>query len=315
MTRSGVSSTILQHRSELLAALRHFFWRHAFHEVETPLLAGEVIPELHIEPVRVNYGDSPGWLQASPELHMKRLLSEGMQAIFQVTRSFRGKERGPLHTGEFTIVEWYRTGHDMRAGMELLDQLIQEVAKSPPAKCVSYAEAFQSHVGCCPHTATASELAERADALRIATPDGLRQGDRDEWLNLLLSVQVEPKLGQGAPEILYDYPSSQAALAKVAHREDGPRVAERFELYWQGVELANGYHELTDAVELRQRLTEVNARRAAEGRAVLPLPESLLTAMQQGLPNCAGCALGFDRLAMLVLGKKTLAAVRAFGRE
>ena len=315
MTQPEVSPTALRRRGELLVAMRKFFWKNGFLEVETPLLAGEVIPELHIEPICLDTKGSPQWLQASPELHMKRLVAAGMPAIFQVTRSFRGHELGPLHNPEFTIVEWYRTGDDLATGMDFLDQLFQSVLESPPAKRTSYAEAFHTHVGLCPHSATVLELAERTAALNIDPPDGLRQEVRDEWLNLLLAFQVEPKMGRIGPEILYDYPASQAALAKVVTREDGHQVAERFEMVWHGVELANGYHELTDAVELRQRLIEVNAARASEGRAILPLPESLLHAMDLGLPNCAGCALGFDRLAMLALGESSLDAVRAFTND
>ena len=302
-----VSLNNLEQRSKLLEALRRFFWQQGFLEVETPLLSDEVIPELHIEPM----GVQDRWLQASPELHMKRLLVAGMKAIFQITRSFRSHERGPLHSREFTIVEWYRVGDDMHAGMDLLDQLSQAVVNTPPAKRTSYAEAFQAHVGIDPHIATNKQLAERAAALGIATPDGIRQEDRDEWLNLLLAMQVEPELGREGPEILYEYPASQAALAKVVARKDGVCVAERFELYWQGVELANGYHELTDAVELRWRFSAVNAWRASDGRQVLPMPESLLSAMEQKLPDCAGCALGFDRFAMLALGESSISAVKA----
>ncbi|NOY42455.1 MAG: EF-P lysine aminoacylase GenX [Planctomycetes bacterium] len=298
----------LQRRSELLAALRLFFFEHDFVEVETPLLAPEVIPELHIDPIAVE----AAWLQASPELHMKRLVAAGMPAIFQITRSFRAGERGALHNPEFTIVEWYRTGDDMHAGMKLLDQLCQAILNTPVASQTTYGAAFSQHAGICPHTSSADQLATRAKELRLDIPDNMQVDDRDEWLNLLLATQVEPRLGQTAPEIVYDYPASQAALAKVERREDGIKVARRFELYASGIELANGYDELTDAAELRLRLTQVNAARQAEGRPALPLPESLLEAMQQGLPNCSGCALGFDRLAMLALGTDTIAEARAF---
>jgi lysyl-tRNA synthetase class 2 len=313
MTNGGISVEALEQRSRLLAELRSFFLQNGFVEVETPLLADEVIPELHIEPMPVESAGRRQWLQASPELHMKRLLAAGMQSIFQVTRSFRDHERGPLHHPEFTLVEWYRVGDDMRAGMDLLDQLCQALTKEPPAKRTPYSEAFRTHVDICPHTATADALAERTASLGINVPEGLQKDDRDEWLNLLLATCVEPQMGHDGPEILYDYPASQAALAKVVTREGGKRVAERFELYWRGVELANGYHELTDVAELRARLSAVNERRVAEGRRSLPMPESLLAAMERGLSACAGCALGFDRLAMLALGKSELAEVKAFG--
>ncbi len=303
----------LQHRSDLLAALRLFFLEHDFIEVETPLLAAEVIPELHIDPFAVETANAEiAWLQSSPELHMKRLIADGMQAIFQITRSFRAGEQGTLHNPEFTIVEWYREGDDIHAGMSLLDQLCQALLDTSSATQVTYGEAFSKHVGICPYSATASELSARAKELGIAIPADMRADDPDEWLNLLLATQVEPHLGQDTPVIIYDYPASQAALAKIERRDNGIRVARRFELYVAGIELANGYDELTDAAELRSRLTQVNAKRQIEGRPALPLPESLLEAMQQGLPNCSGCALGFDRLAMLALNANSIAETRAF---
>ena len=317
------SLAILQQRSELLHRLRQFFLDRHFLEVETPLLSTEVIPEQHIEPFAVNLPPTPkasrdathrrtAWLQASPELHMKRLLAAGLPAIFQITRSFRAGERGPLHHAEFTIVEWYRTGDDMQTGMQLLDELCQQLLATPAAKRTSYAEAFQHCVGLCPHTSSADQLAKQAAVLQIATPVGMNPEDRDQWLNLLLATRVEPELGRDAPELLYDYPASQAALAKVDRREDGVEVARRFELYWRGVELANGYDELTDAKELRTRLTAVNTARQQDDRPVLPLPELLLTAMKAGLPDCAGVALGFDRLVMLATGAQSIDDVMTF---
>ena len=302
----------LKKRSQLLQAMRSFFEERQFIEVETPLLASEVIPELHIEPVCVGQGESSKWLQASPELHMKRLVAAGMEAIYQITRSFRGHERGPLHNPEFTILEWYRVGDDLHAGMDLLDCFCQTVTHTAPAIRTTYAEAFRRAIGLCPHTATIDELAAKAHELELSVPQTLPREDRDEWLNLFLAKCIEPRLGGDTPEILYDYPASQAALAKTVKREDGSLVAERFELYWKGIELANGYHELTDAAELRRRLTEVNTRRVESGRETLPLPESLLQDMTGELPACAGCALGVDRLLMVVLGETSIDRVRAF---
>ena len=314
--------TYLQRRSELLSELRLFFLNRKFTEVETPLLCCEIIPEQNIEPVAVGSRNAKRtgrgeqrtaqWLQASPELHMKRLLAEGMTSIFQITRSFRADEAGALHNPEFTIVEWYRGGDDMQAGMALLDELLQTLLGTPSATLTSYGEAFQEHVGLCPHTATPMKLAERARALAVEIPGSMPSEDRDEWLNLILTTRIEPKLGVAAPEILYDYPASQAALAKNDRREDGVDVARRFELYWRGVELANGYDELTDAEELRNRLVQLNVNRVTTGRPALPLPASLLAVMENGLPESAGCALGFDRLVMLAVGAKSIAEVMAF---
>ena len=306
----------LRRRAEMLTRLRSFFAERGFLEVETPTVDAEIIPELHIEPFAVGDASSKqafSFLQASPELHMKRLLCEGLPAIYQVTRSFRHGERGAIHNPEFTMVEWYRAGDDMTAGMTLLDKLCQHVAGAAAAKRTTYAEAFRAHVGVDAHRATCHELSVATARLDVAIPEGIRADDRDEWLNLLLAVVVEPRLGAEGPEILYDYPASQSALAMTATRNDGTTVGERFELYWRGVELANGYHELTDAAALRARLEEVNRQRSADGRPTLPLPEKLLAAMTEpGLPPCSGCALGFDRLAMLACGATTIDEVMAF---
>lgn len=306
--RQATKLNALVQRGELLRRLRRFFYDRDFVEVETPLLASEVIPELHIEPPRVGRA----YLQASPELHMKRLVAGGMPSIFQVTRSFRADEVGELHNPEFTIVEWYRVGDDLQAGMQLLEELCQTLLGSAPARRTSYAEAFQQHVGLCPHTASLEQLARRTKDFNLDVPETLDRGNRDEWLNLLLALKVEAELGRDAPEILYDYPATQAALAKVVTRVDSIEVAERFELYYHGIELANGYHEVTDARELRRRLVEVNQARQLDGREQLSMPESLLDAMELGLPACTGCALGFDRLVMLALELGSLREVMAF---
>jgi len=306
--RPSASLAALEQRSALLRRLRKFFEDRGFIEVETPLVSLEVIPEQHIEPLRLEGGS---FLQASPELHMKRLLAAGAQAIFQVTRSFRAGERGRLHNPEFTIVEWYRAGDDTRAGMDLLDELMQNLLGTPPSARTTYADAFQRHVGLCPHTASEGELVAACQKAAAAMPE---HAARDELLNLLLATHVENKLGLERPEIIYHYPATQASLSKIVRSEADYEVAERFELYYRGVELANGFHELTDSLELRRRLEEVNAARMADERAALPLPESLLAAMEQGLPDSAGCALGFDRLAMLAQNAPTIGDAMAFSK-
>jgi lysyl-tRNA synthetase class 2 len=328
MTSSAKFAALVQ-RADLLRRLREFFHERGFLEVETPLVADEVIPELHIEPVRL--GDSPlfspgaheprndlkrekgtvpfssSWLQASPELHMKRLLAAGAGLIFQVTHSFRAGERGRLHNPEFTIVEWYRVGDDMRAGIELVDELMKSLLDTPPATRTTYAEAFERHAGMNPHSASLEELASTMEA-----PLGMDRGNRDEWLNAILAARVEPLLGRDRPEIIFHYPATQAALAKTTTSPAGYEVAERFELYYRGIELANGYHELSDAAEQRRRFEAVNAARKADGRPALPLPERLLAALEAGLPDCTGVALGFDRLAMLAIGATSIDEVMTF---
>ena len=295
----SASLDALEQRGDLLRKLRDFLHTRNFLEVETPLLSHEITPEMHIEPIRTDDGS---FLQASPELHMKCLLAAGAKAIFQVTRSFRAGERGQLHNPEFTIVEWYRVGDDMRAGIDLLDELTQSLLGTQPALLTTYAEAFEKTLNLCPHRATLDELSAAAKKENVDVPANMDRTDRDEWLNLLLAIRIEPQLGRDRPEIIYHYPASQASLAKIVATDAGQDVAERFELYYRGIELANGFHELSDVTEQRRRFEAVNAARTADGRSALPLPESLLAALEHGLPDCTGVALGFDRLAMLAIG-------------
>lgn len=298
----------LKARSRLLQRLRLFFLERGFLEVETPLAASEIIPELHIDPPKLD-GKSK-WLQASPEMHLKRLLCAGSGAVFEITRSFRSGERGTLHAPEFTIVEWYRPGDDMQAGMQLLAELVCELTGVEKTTSISYREAFLAHAEIDPHEASTAELQQAAAAVEQQLAG---ETDCDELLNFLLAKQVEPQLGVAGPQVLYHYPASQSALATTTTDQHGTEVAERFELYWQGVELANGYRELTDAAELRQRLTRVSQQRKQRGRSALPLPEKLLGDMaEHGLPACAGVALGFDRLVMLILEAESIEDVRTF---
>jgi lysyl-tRNA synthetase class 2 len=311
----------LRLRAQLLRRVRQFFDAREFLEVETPILSADTAIDRHIDPVPVTLEDSalppgiPGrlWLQTSPEFGMKRLLAAGAKAIYQVTRAFRLGERGPLHNPEFTMVEWYRVGDGMEDGMRLLGEVAECLLGRGAAETISYAEAFAWHVGLDPHSASGAELASRAQALKISVPASLGVEDRDAWLDLLVSERVQPNLGHGRPVILYDYPASQAALARV--RPGRPPVAERFELYVDGIELANGYHELVDAAVLRERNARNNALREADGKPRLPEESRLLAAMEAGLPAATGVALGFDRVVMLAAGASDIRQVLAFPME
>ncbi len=308
----------LRLRAGLLARLREFFERHNFLEVDTPLLSADTVVDRHLDPLSVTLFDDPRtpdagrrmWLQTSPEFAMKRLLASGAERIYQVTRAFRGAECGAHHNPEFTMVEWYRAGDSMDEGMTLLGELAGELLNADRVSRLSYGEAFERHVGVDPHAATVKELSAAARLYAVPIPKDMPQSDRDEWLNVLLAALVEPKLGIECPVILYDYPASQAALAQV--RNDAPPVAERFELYVNGIELANGYHELLDASVLRERNRKANKLRQADGKNTLPEDSRLLAAMEQGLPDCVGVALGFDRLVMIAAGASSLGEVMAF---
>jgi lysyl-tRNA synthetase class 2 len=315
---------VLRRRAELLGRIRQFFQRREFLEVETPLLSRDTVVDRHLDPVAVGLSDtahvpSPGsphcpqapmWLQTSPELAMKRLLAAGGTALYQITRSFRGGESGRRHNLEFTIVEWYRVKDTPEQAMDLLSELAEATLKRGPAERLTYQEAFRQHVGVDPHAATNGELRAAVAAHGLAAPDGWSDDDRDSWLNLLLSELVEPRLGRERPTILRDYPASQAALARI--RPGPPAVAERFELYVDGLELANGYHELLDDQELRRRNRLANQQRVQDGKPPLPEESRLLAAMRHGLPDCCGVALGFDRLVMCATGASEIAQVLAF---
>lgn len=243
---------------------------------------------------------------------MKRLLAEGAEAIYQIAPVFRQDERGPLHNPEFTMVEWYRVGDGYAEGKALLGELAEVLLGRGEAQWLSYTEAFERFANVHPLSAPVEELAAVARQRLADTPE-LDCDDRDGWLDLLLCACIQPHLGLEKPLILFDYPASQSALAKI--REDAYPVAQRFELYVDGVELANGYHELTDPAELRRRNAEVNRRRLRDAKAPLPEESRLLEAMDRGLPAATGVALGFDRLVMVAAGATSLDEVLAFPSE
>jgi lysyl-tRNA synthetase class 2 len=342
----------LRLRAEMLCRLRQFFDGRGFLEVETPIVSADTVVDRHLDPFHIemigggaglpNAGRSVSheparmWLQTSPEFAMKRLLAAGAGCIYQVARVFRLDELGPLHNPEFTLVEWYQPGDGMDAGMQVTSDLCEALlgrrhtpwavapgadsemkvdgTRSVPAtfaaERISYGEAFERYVGIDPHMADGAALAAVTKRLGIEAPASLSIEDRDGWLDLLMVERIQPHLGQERPALLYDYPASQAALARV--RPGSSPVAERFELYVAGIELANGYHELQDPAELRARNARVNAERVADGKAALPEDSRLLAAMEAGLPPSVGVALGFDRLVMLAVGAKSISEVVAF---
>lgn len=334
---------MLRKRAELLGRVREFFNQRGFVEVDTPLLSHDVVVDRHLDPLPVTLFADPRqplqgprlWLQTSPEFHMKRLLAaygscagastraaqhsgkeddesvQPLSAIFQITKAFRGGERGRWHNPEFTLVEWYRVGDDYAAAMDLLDALAQGLLAAAPAERLTYRDALLRYAEVDPVADSNQRLAARAAEAIGANPG--RTDDRDGLLDLLLTQLVEPQLGRQRPTILYDYPPSQAALARV--RQSDPPVAERFELYVLGVELANGYHELLDPQVLRERNRANNAQRKADGKYPVPEESRLLAAMEHGLPPCAGCALGFDRLLMVLTGAASIEEVLPFPIE
>ncbi|MFH7565017.1 elongation factor P--(R)-beta-lysine ligase [Oceanimonas smirnovii] len=307
--------TLLRRRAELLSGIRDFFAKRGVLEVDTPTMAAAGVTDLHLENF-VTHFVGPGmaqgqqlYLQTSPEFHMKRLLAAGSGPIYQICKSYRNEESGRLHNPEFTMLEWYRPGFDHHQLMDEMAELLQLVLGCAVPERVSYAGVFERILGVCPLTATLDELREAGKGLG-ADDLLVQEKDRDTLLQLLFAFGVEPVIGQTAPCFVYDFPASQAALARI--NPSDTRVAERFEVYFKGIELANGFHELTNAAEQRARFEQDNDLRRARGLAAKPVDEYLLAALQAGLPDCAGVALGIDRLMMLALGADRLEQVIAF---
>jgi elongation factor P--(R)-beta-lysine ligase len=307
---------MLRLRSAMLKKVRDFFYERNYLEVETPLLSHDSVIDLHLDPLSVTLftdATQPAqgetlWLQTSPEFGMKRLLAAGSPSIFQICKAFRGAEQGAWHNPEFTMVEWYGVGDNYEQGMQLLADLAEYLLSRGAANRISYRQAFLQFTNIDPFQVSLAEIQNQLPDIDCYTQP------KDWLLDLLLTRHVQPHLGQQSPTILYDYPAEQAALAKTQIR-NGQAVAQRFELYINGLELANGYHELTQADILRQRNLQNNVARKQAGKNSLPEESNLLAAMEQGLPACAGCALGFDRLLMVATGAKQISEVMAFPVE
>ncbi|NLQ16447.1 EF-P lysine aminoacylase GenX [Marinomonas sp. M1K-6] len=307
--------SILQRRAQLLKAIRAFFEARDVMEVDTQCLSLGSITDPHIE-VLTSHTRSQGqdltyYLQTSPEFAMKRLLCAGSGSIYQLGKVFRAEEMGRRHSIEFTLLEWYRVSFDHWQLMDEIQGLLSVLLGDDTLTCerLSYQMAFLRHLGFDPFTATLCQLQESAHE---HTEYGLQENDRDTLLELLFSSVVEPAIGQDRPCFVHSYPASQAALAKTHRDETGLWVAARFELYWQGMELANGYHELTDAKEQAKRFGEDKETRGQMGLATRQFDERLISALEHGLPDCAGVALGVDRLLMLMCGKSDIAEVLPF---
>ncbi len=316
--RPGIDSEGLRRRATVLARIRDFFRRRGVMEVDTPVLASAAGTDPAIEPLHTVYTgpDAPAgqalYLQSSPEFFMKRLLAAGSGPIYQLSHVFRDGERGTRHNPEFMMLEWYRPGYDLAALMDEVDSLLGEVLQGlldyRPARRIRYHDWFIEGTGLDPWSDGVEAF--RAFARKHCGAPPALDDDLDGWLDLLVSHWLEPRLDAGEALFVFDYPPSQASLAR--RRPGPPDVAERFELYLGGLELANGFHELADPVEQAQRFAQDNAVRERRGQAAMPVDTALIAALEQGLPDCSGVALGVDRLLMVANGATDIAAVMPF---
>lgn len=315
-----ISISALKKRAEILAKIREFFAIRGIIEVETPILSQATVTDPHLGslttfcPVVGQNHPQKFYLQTSPEFAMKRLLVAGSGPIYQIGKSFRADLRGNYHNPEFTMLEWYRPGFTHGDLMIEVDGLLRRILNCEVANCESYGDLFKKYCELDPYVASVAELRACAEKHQIDIHDADTIDEVTPWLYLLMMHLIEPHLGQNnRPTFVVDFPAAQAALAKV--NPGPPAVAERFEVYWRGMELANGFHELCDADEQRRRFVADNEWRKANGLEEMPIDENFLAALEHGLPACAGVALGIDRLVMAALAETDLGNVLTFSIE
>ncbi|HHL2558686.1 TPA: elongation factor P--(R)-beta-lysine ligase [Yersinia enterocolitica] len=302
-------------RAAIMAEIRRFFADRGVLEVETPTMSQATVTDIHLVPFQTRFvgpGAADGltlYMMTSPEYHMKRLLAAGSGSIYQLGRSFRNEEAGRHHNPEFTMLEWYRPHYDMYRLMDEVDDLLQQILDCDSSERLSYQQAFLRHLDIDPLSADKAQLREAAAKLDLSNIADTEE-DRDTLLQLLFTVGVEPHIGRDKPAFVYHFPASQASLAVISPEDH--RVAERFEVYFKGIELANGFHELTDGDEQLKRFEQDNRSREKRGLPQHPIDMNLIDALQHGLPDCSGVALGVDRLVMLALGAEKLSDVIAF---
>lgn len=312
--RPTASRDALVQRARALAATRAFFAERSVLEVDTPIVVNAPVTDVHIHSAEVRLdasANAPLYLHTSPEYAMKRLLAAGSGDIYQICHVVRGEERSRLHNPEFTLVEWYRLGFDADALMDEVAALVALLVGRPamPVEKLTYSQSFERVLGLDPLTVPLAAL-ETLARERGYQSCAVAESERDELLDLLMGAHVGPTLGRGRLTFVHRYPASQAALARLDPMD--PRVALRFELYAEGVELANGFQELGDAGEQRSRFAADRAARRRRGLVDPPADERMLAALGAGLPECSGVAVGFDRVLMIAAQARSLDEVMAF---
>lgn len=324
--QSQASKELLLERALLLKNVRAFFDAKGVIEVETPLLSHYSTTDPHLDSLSSHFQEDICYLNTSPEYAMKRLLAGWQQAIYQICKAFRDDELGPNHNPEFSMLEWYQPGYSMEQLMAELAELVKAICqgshfsllnntadKNPAFERLSYQQAFEKYAGFNPHQTNSAQCYQLAKEKNVEIPLGLTIEDAlDDWLDWLLTQLVLPAFEKDCFTFIFDYPASQCALAKVAGNEQQVPVAKRFELFFGEIELANGFHELTDAKEQLQRFEAENQSRKQAGKEPGYIDNNFIDALSSGLPDCSGVAMGLDRLLMVLVDAKDIEQVLAF---
>ncbi|MEE8233711.1 MAG: EF-P lysine aminoacylase EpmA [Gammaproteobacteria bacterium] len=309
--RPYADNTVIKLRADVLAKIRQFMIERNTLEVETPVLSHATVTDNHLDSFCSTYSNPQQkankilYPQTSPEYAMKRLLASGTGAIYQVSRVFRNEEHGKLRNPEFTMLEWYQPGVDHHQLMKTFESLLSLFAIGPSER-ISYGDLFAQHTRLGPHTCDTVKLGRLAQEYGLSS----KSEERAVLLDFIFSHRIASKLGNSKPLFVYDYPGCQSALARLS--DGSPKVAERFELFINGMEIANGFHELTDADEQRQRFEQDLLFRKKEKRPEIPIDHYFLDALKHGLPECAGIAVGVDRLLMAIIGSEDIHDVLTF---
>ncbi len=320
--QSTLSWQNAQKRANILQKIRQFFNERNVVEVETPALSQGTVTDVYLDAFSSRYGfltDSSTdksidmYLQTSPEFHMKRLLASGYGCIFQIAKAFRHEEAGRYHNPEFTMLEWYRLGFDHFRLMDEVAELLKTILNCSESLQVTYQQLFIDYVNIDPLVATREQLLGLITEKNKLSDWLIIENDIDILLQFVFSEIIEPKIGNNAPCFVYNFPKSQASLAKLCPDDD--RVAQRFECYFQGVELVNGFNELTDCKNQYQRFQQDNLQRRKLGLLEKPIDNNLISALNHALPQCSGVALGIDRLIMLALKAENIEQVISFSIE
>lgn len=308
-----------QKRAKILQQIRQFFVERNVVEVETPVLSQGTVTDVYLDALSCEYkflADTPAgqstelFLQTSPEFHMKRLLASGYGCIYQIAKAFRHEEFGRHHNPEFTILEWYRIGFNQFDLMREVSELLTSILSCNKPLITSYQDIFIDRLSIDPLTVTFNDLTALLMKQNKLDDWLIESEDADLLLQFIFTELIEPTIGIEQPQFIYNFPIAQASLAKVSPQDS--RVAERFECYYQGIELANGFNELTDVNEQLIRFKADNQKRLEQGLDQRPIDNNFIAALQHGLPECSGVALGIDRLIMLGLGAETIEKVQSF---